>query len=43
MPTLEAYRRMYAVFDPTLMQVLNQNFSAAQIAQVLAVRHAPKI
>jgi len=43
MPTLEAYRRMYAVFDPILMKVSNQDFSAAQIAQVLAVWRAPKV
>jgi uncharacterized protein YfbU (UPF0304 family) len=40
MPTLEAYRRMYAVFEPILHEVLNQNFTAAQIAQVLAARRA---
>jgi uncharacterized protein YfbU (UPF0304 family) len=42
MPTLEGYRRMYAVFDPILQDVLNQNFTAAQIAQVLVARRASK-
>jgi hypothetical protein len=35
MPTLQAYRRMLAVFDPILLQVSNQDCSAAQIAEVL--------
>jgi uncharacterized protein YfbU (UPF0304 family) len=40
MPTLEAYRRMLPVFEPILHQVLNKDFSAAQIAKVLdAYRH----
>jgi uncharacterized protein len=42
MPTLEAYRRMYAVFEPILQEVLNQNFTAAQIGQVLAARRVQK-
>jgi uncharacterized protein len=41
MLTLEAYRRMLPVFEPILMQVLNKNFSAAQIAQVLEVYRHP--
>jgi hypothetical protein len=37
---LEAYRRMLPVFEPILHQVLNKDFSAAQIAKVLdAYRH----
>ncbi|HLX83776.1 MAG TPA: YfbU family protein [Terriglobales bacterium] len=40
MPTLDAYRRMLAVFDPILHRVLNKDFSAAQIAKVLdAYKH----
>lgn len=41
MPTLDAYRRMLAVFDPILHQVLNKDFSAAQIAKVLAAFRHP--
>ncbi len=40
MPTLQAYRRMLPVFEPILQQVLNRDFNAGQIAQVLeAYRH----
>jgi uncharacterized protein len=43
MPMVEAYRRMYAVFEPILLHVSNQDFSAAEIAQVLAAWRAPKV
>lgn len=43
MPMVEAYRRMYLVFEPILMHVSNQDFDAAQIAQVLAAWRAPKV
>jgi len=39
---LDAYRRMYKVFEPILDHVSNQNFSAEQIAQVLAAWRTPK-
>ena len=41
MPTLDAYRRMLAVFEPILRQVLNRDFSKEQIAQVLAAYRHP--
>jgi len=43
MPMVEACRRMYAVFEPILLHVSNQDFSAAEIAQVLAAWRAPKV
>jgi uncharacterized protein YfbU (UPF0304 family) len=43
MPMVEAYQRMYAVFEPILMHVSNQDFSAAEIGQVLAAWRAPKV
>jgi uncharacterized protein len=42
MQTIQVYRRMYKVFDPILMEVSNQYFSAAQLAQVFAARFAPQ-
>jgi uncharacterized protein YfbU (UPF0304 family) len=40
MPTLDGHRRMLAVFEPILQQVLNKDFNAAQITDVLAAwRH----
>ena len=40
MPTLDGHRRMLNVFDPILKRVLNKDFSAAQISEVLkAWRH----
>jgi uncharacterized protein YfbU (UPF0304 family) len=36
MPTLDGHRRMLKVFDPILKRVLNKDFSAAQIKEVLA-------
>jgi uncharacterized protein YfbU (UPF0304 family) len=40
MPTLDAYRRMLAVFEPILQQVTNKDFNAGQIAKVLdAYKH----
>jgi uncharacterized protein YfbU (UPF0304 family) len=42
MPTLQAYRRMLLVFEPTLKEVSNKDFSAAQIAQVLAAYRHPR-
>jgi len=41
MPTLPAYRRMLAVFEPILRQVLNKDFNAGQIAEVLAAYRDP--
>jgi len=40
MPTLDGHRRMLTVFDPILRRVLNKDFSAAQVLEVLnAWRH----
>lgn len=40
MPTLDAYHRMLEVFDPILHKVLNKDFSAKQIAEVMnAAKH----
>ena len=41
MPTLDAHRRMLVVFKPIIDVVLNRDFTAAQIAQVLAVWRSP--
>jgi uncharacterized protein YfbU (UPF0304 family) len=41
MPTLAAYRRMLPVYDPILHRVTNADFSAAQIAEVLAAFRHP--
>ena len=41
MPSLETYRRMQPVFDSMLKQVSNQNFSAEQIALVIAEQVHP--
>lgn len=36
LPMLDTYRRMLAVFEPILYRVLNLDFAAEQIAQVMA-------
>ena len=41
MPTLDAYRRMIAVYAPILHKVLNKDFSKEQIAEVLAAYRHP--
>ena len=41
MPTIEVHRRMLKVFDPILHQVLNRDFSAAQINEVMLSRVHP--
>ena len=41
MPTIEAHRRMLEVFTPILNQLLNLDFPAAQIAEVMEARIHP--
>ena len=42
MPTIGFHRRMLAVFDPILKRVLNKDFSAAEISQVLNAQRHPE-
>lgn len=41
MPTLAEYRRMLAVFDPIINEVLNRDFDVAQIERVMVGRRNP--